>query len=1133
VDISNLKPESPRVSAAEPSTRPTEALQSTIDILSESQDLDEFVPKVLQIVAEAFGAENCSVFKNYPSGEVRLQYWYTSGRTLPPDELMRLDPENFGTIRLLAEGFTVPDTYLAVPASRAIGAFVLDHAAGTAVPEFDRFCLSNNWHLELNVGVAARGVRVFSLCIYRKRSHPFSAQEIRLAEALAKQLGLAFQINRLADETREVAVAKEQAAAAQQLAAELSRADALLRAVVDASRNLVENADFGASLKAAAAALGEQTGVDRVYVFRRIANACLWVLAGEWHLHGLLPYAEIIAAGMKDADFPEVVSELLAGQAYRSVHADRSGANAELNEETQSQSDLIVPIVVNGTVWGCVGFDDNKASREWSDAEVRVLEGAAAAISAAVIRHDSEEKLREAVAREREQAAKEQAAMAEELNRAIQRSIDSMTAARETRAAILELLRTISEVLSPFGLFDIALVELNEARQTVRASILIRDGKLEDLAGSALDHDWPVDEPPMSIPWARVQAEDFIWGLTSDPEVLLPEVRDYHETAGPISVAYVPMRRGKKTTGWIALSMRAEQPFTKHQIEFVRTLAGQVSLAVELERVAEVERQHAMEMEREAQARRVNDFLVKTIGSISSGADLANAVEAVMVELAHTLEAAHVQLFRHDPATRTIRLSFSYLEGQLRWGMSGDELPLFAKPFPDDITPAWEIMCAQRKFTTPELSPVSAETFAWPGGLEYARRFELSDLGHIVLFVGDTPVGSIGVAFRNGKRLKPADTPFIEAAAQQAAIVIRMLDLGEEAKQAALAREREEAAERRAIALARSGKALQATIEALSQAMDLDQIVPRVLTIVAETFGSKACSLFENDSSGRTRLLYWNVEGRTYTPAELLQLDPEKFGLVRTLAEGFEVPDSYLGIPSNAVGAVVLDHVLGTSRPEFDAFALAAGWELELNVGVGGGGIRASTLAIYREGSRPFASDEIALAESLATQLGLAVEFARLAEAAQQTAIAREREQTAAVREAEARRISDFLNATLGSMSEGLDLRQTVESILTGFAGEVGAAHVFLFRHDAATRSLRLELSCIEGTIRRGLSGVELPLWAAPFPADITPAWQIMAITYLAHTVLVAYWECRRPRFTSRDTFSGALVHGPLSRSAR
>jgi hypothetical protein len=111
----------------------------------------------------------------------------------------------------------------------------------------------------------------------------------------------------------------------------------------------------------------------------------------------------------------------------------------------------------------------------------------------------------------------------------------------------------------------------------------------------------------------------------------------------------------------------------------------------------------------------------------------------------------------------------------------------------------------------------------------------------------------------------------VKALAQQLVLALELTRLAEEARLAAIAREREAAAERRAKALARASKALQAMIETLGGAMDLDQIVPKVLTIVAETFRPVACSLFENNPTGMIRLLYWIVENRTLTPAELIQ----------------------------------------------------------------------------------------------------------------------------------------------------------------------------------------------------------------------------------------------------------------------
>ncbi|MFX9193242.1 hypothetical protein ABTN81_19920, partial [Acinetobacter baumannii] len=78
-----------------------------------------------------------------------------------------------------------------------------------------------------------------------------------------------------------------------------------------------------------------------------------------------------------------------------------------------------------------------------------------------------------------------------------------------------------------------------------------------------------------------------------------------------------------------------------------------------------------------------------------------------------------------------------------------------------------------------------------------------------------------------------------------------------------------------------------------------DEVVPKVLTIVGNTFGTSSCAWYENDPTGLIRLRYWLFEGQIRAPEEMVRLDPDKFGLVAKLAAGFRVPESYLGFPAD------------------------------------------------------------------------------------------------------------------------------------------------------------------------------------------------------------------------------------------
>jgi signal transduction histidine kinase len=392
----------------------------------------------------------------------------------------------------------------------------------------------------------------------------------------------------------------------------------------------------------------------------------------------------------------------------------------------------------------------------------------------------------------------------------------------------------------------------NPRTRSVSCSVLVRDGHELPVNETPLGGDWPVDEPPMLLPYQRVHKEDFVWGLTSDPTVLFPQVQAYHESLGAKSIGYQSVRLGTTVLGWIGYSFRSEEPPSAQQFAIVRTLSSLIALAVEREGIAERNRELALTRDRELQAKRVSDFMARTVSRLTNDADLERALECLLAELASAVGAAHVFLFRHDSESRLLNLELGFLDGRIRWGNSDEELSLWTKPFPDDISPAWRIMCEQRGLFTPTMAPIPPEDFAWPGAMEYVQKFELSDVAHIVLFSGDRPIGSIGFGFRDGRCLQQEDKTFIESVAQQASMVLRMLDLGVEAKKAAVAVEREAAAQERTAELGRANAALSRSVAAISESDDFDESLEKVFHEIVAAASADAGQLFLYDEVTNT-----------------------------------------------------------------------------------------------------------------------------------------------------------------------------------------------------------------------------------------------------------------------------------------
>lgn len=216
-------------------SKANEALQRVTDELASARGSDEIVPTVLRIAAQTFGSHLAGFFAVQPDGLVTLRYWLTGKRVLSPNELLSLSPVGEDAVpRMLAEGFRAPAEYLGGqdPYYR-VDAVLVDHAAGTCAPHFDAWTTGLGAGLELNVPCVVGECAPCALTLYRRSDWHFTDAEIALAEALAKQLALAMQADRVSIESREAAVARERELAAEQRAMEFARANEVLRRTTD------------------------------------------------------------------------------------------------------------------------------------------------------------------------------------------------------------------------------------------------------------------------------------------------------------------------------------------------------------------------------------------------------------------------------------------------------------------------------------------------------------------------------------------------------------------------------------------------------------------------------------------------------------------------------------------------------------------------------------------------------------------------------------------------------------------------------------------------------------------------------------------------------------------------------------
>ena len=235
------------------------------------------------------------------------------------------------------------------------------------------------------------------------------------------------------------------------------------------------------------------------------------------------------------------------------------------------------------------------------------------------------------------------------------------------------------------------------------------------------------------------------------------------------------------------------------------------------------------------------------------------------------------------------------------------------------------------------------------------------------------------------RKIDQEDLDFAQSLGQQATLAVELARLAEQAKQTALATEREKAAQERATEMAKANEALRGCLDALASVPELDEFLGQVMGAMTRQLGAASSILrlrdFEHDVLTLDLVFQ---EGRVMTPAEAkypvnlrtIPLDERQANLLKQPAAVLHLLDPKTRIPD-----------------QFRSYLLSLGARTSLVIPLNLGGQLVGSVTFRFTEDRAFRPEGLEIARALASQASLAIQLTRLAKAARQSAVLEERNQ--------------------------------------------------------------------------------------------------------------------------------------------
>lgn len=247
----------------------------------------------------------------------------------------------------------------------------------------------------------------------------------------------------------------------------------------------------------------------------------------------------------------------------------------------------------------------------------------------------------------------------------------------------------------------------------------------------------------------------------------------------------------------------------------IRDEAGVVQEIVEacldLTELYDAQQALLQEQEKVAQERAVelalaNDALRRSVGHLTTADSLNSFLVAVLQEAIQASGAVSAAVFVYEPSENTLLNTTLVLHGSVVDIATDPRTEIWRSSVPADLTNVWQAMIQERRiFWFDNDNP---EPEYWLMSIPWHDQFGHKNIATIPLFIGEQALGFLGLCFTTHQQPSESKLEQWWTLAQHAALALRMSQLAESAKQAAIATEQEKPATFRAAELTELNAAL-------------------------------------------------------------------------------------------------------------------------------------------------------------------------------------------------------------------------------------------------------------------------------------------------------------------------------------